>query len=391
MKDMKTKILNIIPKIENEIIELRQHIHENPELSGEEFETAEFICEYLSKINVKYTKNIAGCGVMAEIFGEKNETAEEKNKTVLFRADIDALPVCEAANVPYKSKKDGVMHACGHDVHTAVALGTVKVLNELKSEYAGCIKVIFQPAEETTGGALTMISEGILENPNVSASIAYHCDPDLPCGTFRVKEGPFYASPDNFYITVNGRGGHGAQPRLCINPIVVSAEIISKLTETFSTKTDNTVLSVCQMNSGSAPNIIPDIAKISGTVRTMTPKTRACAEKEIGIIAEEICKKHSAKSVYEFEKLYPPLINDSDICRLFKLSAEKYGKVIWGGEHTMAGEDFSYISERIPSALIRLGSGIGAPLHSAEFKADNSALKFGIAAAVDFLIEYLKN
>lgn len=399
MKDIKAEILNIASKIENEIIEARQKLHENPELSGEEFKTADFICEYLSKIKVKYRKNIAGCGVMAEIFGEKsgagkmldNVSAKTEPKTVLFRADVDALPVCEAADVPYKSKIDGVMHACGHDVHTAAALGICNVLSELKQEFDGCVKVIFQPAEETTGGALPMICEGVLENPKVSAAVAYHCDPDLPCGTFRIKEGPFYASPDNFYITVKGRGGHGAQPDLCINPITAAAKIVSRLTETFENLTDDTVLSVCQINSGSAPNVIPDIAKISGTVRTMTPISRENAEKEIENIAVEICKDCGAEYEYEFEKLYPPLINNSDICSRFKTSAEKYGTVVWGGAHTMAGEDFSYISERVPSALIRLGTGISAPLHSAEFKADSNALKYGIAAASDFIIEYLKN
>ena len=225
---------------------------------------ARLVYSKLDEMGIKYVSGIAENGICAYIYGNKNIEFESM-KSILIRADMDALPIDEVSDKPYKSQNKNVMHACGHDAHVAVLLGVCKVLNNFKDKFGGVVKAVFQPGEETSGGALPMIEEGVLENPHTDVCVALHCDSDLDCGTIRVKPGSLYASPDDFRITVKGKGGHGAEPHNCIDPIMISASIIQALNNLISRETDpfdNAVISVGSIHGGSATNIIPDSVEI---------------------------------------------------------------------------------------------------------------------------------
>ncbi len=396
MNNIQSKILSLIKEEEGNIINYRRHIHMNPELSFNEEKTAEYICNILDEINVPYIKNIGNTyGVMAFIGKRESEEA------ILIRADMDALPVFECTNREYASKVNGVMHACGHDCHTAILLGTIKVLKKLENEINGLVKFVFQPGEETDGGAEIMINEGVLENPKVSAAIALHTDPLVDCGKINIKDGPLYASPDEFDIIIKGKGGHGAEPELCINPIVVASEIIKELTNLTDKNTDSEnmrVVSICSAHSGNTTNVIPDSASITGTARAMTTKMRDFLELEIENIVKKVTEKYDVKYTYDFRKMFPPLINDKTVAEKIYNSAKTYLKdnAIYGGEHTMAGEDFSYFAQSVPSALFKLGcknekKSVNAPLHSSHFDIDEECMKYGVMIFSDFAIRYFLN
>lgn len=392
------KILDKVKSDEKLIIENRRHIHQNPELSFEEIQTMKYICQNLDSEGISYKANIAETGVVAEIHGEKSC---ENPKCLLIRADMDALPICEANDKPYASQNSGVMHACGHDAHTAILLETCRVLNAFRTEFSGTVKLVFQPGEETRGGAKPMIDSGILENPKVDACIALHMDSDIDTGKIRVKPSSLYASPDDFYITVKGRGGHGAEPHHCVDPIPIAAEIINSLMNIVSRDVnpfDEAVVSVCSVHSGSVTNVIPDRAEISGTARSLTNEVRELLELRIGQIAKGICLAHGAECEYTFSKLFPPLINDKDISEHFyNVACDLIGSenCIYGGEATMAGEDFSYFSQERPSLLFKLGCrneelGIVSPIHRNTFDIDESCMKYGAALFSAFALDFLK-
>ena len=391
------KVIDLInsktDEIYNACIEIRRHIHKNPELSFYEYETENYICEWLDKWGIEYKKDIAKTGVVAVINGNN------PGKTLLIRADMDALPIDEKSDKLYKSSNFGVMHACGHDVHTTILLGTAYVLNSIKEEFSGCVKLVFQPGEETTGGALPMINEGILENPTVDVCLALHCDPDLKCGTVRIKEGALYASPDEFTLKIIGKGGHAAKPQNCINPITVTSELVLQLNEfahNYVNSKDIGVLTIASYNSGTATNIIPDTAEITGTARAFDCETRKFLKENIGKISNSVCEKFGADIEYEFREMFPPLINDKDLSALvFKLSSQILGdnNCIFGGDKTMEGEDFAYFSERKPSVMIKLGcqseeSGIVNKLHNCSFDVKEDCIKSGIKVFAFFATNY---
>ena len=391
---MNNELYSLIEKIEKQIINDRRYVHKNPELSFKEYNTMEYICNRLDLIGVPYEKEVAGTGVVAQLDGGKT------GKCLLIRADIDALPVQEKNDIDYISVNDGVMHACGHDAHIAILLNTCDVLNQLKDMWKGTIKFVFQPGEETTGGAKPMIEYGVLKNPDVDACVALHVDPELNVGEIRVKEGPVYASPDNFEITINGRGGHGAEPHLTIDPIIISAQIINQLQTIVSRCTDpfsEAVVTVGSVHSGDTYNVIPDSAYLLGTARSFNNEIRDNLEKRIGEIAENICASYGAECIYNFIRLYPPLINNSEIAKnLFNSAIRCLGKenCIWGGTPSMAGEDFAYFSQKVPSAMFKLGCrnndmGINAPLHNPTFNIDEGCLKHGVAIFADFALNFL--
>lgn len=394
-----SEISEQINRIEAELKENRRYIHMHPELSFREYNTSSFIQKKLDEMGIKYVSGIAENGICAYIYGNKNIESESM-KSILIRADMDALPIDEVSDKPYKSQNKNVMHACGHDAHVAVLLGVCKVLNNFKDKFGGVVKAVFQPGEETSGGALPMIEEGVLENPHTDVCVALHCDSDLDCGTIRVKPGSLYASPDDFRITVKGKGGHGAEPHNCIDPIMISASIIQALNNLISRETDpfdNAVISVGSIHGGSATNIIPDSVEIQGTARSLTNEVRGFLKKRIGETADGICKTFGAECEYEYTELFPPLINDEKLAEnVYDSACRSIGKdkCVWGGAPTMAGEDFSYFSQNRPSVLFKLGCrnkslGIVNPIHHSSFDIDENCLKTGVKVFVGFVLDYL--
>ncbi len=394
-----SEISEQINRIEAELKENRRYIHMHPELSFREYNTSSFIQKKLDEMGIKYVSGIAENGICAYIYGNKNIESKSM-KSILIRADMDALPIDEVSDKPYKSQNKNVMHACGHDAHVAVLLGVCKVLNNFKDKFGGVVKAVFQPGEETSGGALPMIEEGVLENPHTDVCVALHCDSDLDCGTIRVKPGSLYASPDDFRITVKGKGGHGAEPHNCIDPIMISASIIQALNNLISRETDpfdNAVISVGSIHGGSATNIIPDSVEIQGTARSLTNEVRGFLKKRIGETAEGICKTFGAECEYEYTELFPPLINDEKLAEdVYDSACRSIGKdkCVWGGAPTMAGEDFSYFSQNRPSVLFKLGCrnkslGIVSLIHHSSFDIDENCLKTGVKVFVGFVLDYL--
>lgn len=377
----------------------RRFIHSRPELSFNEYGTASYVCKVLDGLNIPYVNNIAGTGICAVIQGKANKS-EAEPKTLLLRADMDALPITEVSDKEYKSQNKGVMHACGHDAHTSILLGICEILNASRDKFGGCAKLVFQPGEETSGGAKPMIDSGILENPNVDACIALHVDPEIDTGKLRIKSGSLYASPDDFKITVHGRGGHGAEPEKCVDPIVISADIIHALMNLVSREInpfDNAVITVGSICGGTASNIIPDTVEMTGTARSLTNDVRSYLKRRIGEVARGICATYNAQCDYEFTELFPPLINDAELSeKLYKSACKTIGtnNCILGGNATMAGEDFAYFSQERPSVLVKLGCrneamGITAPIHHSSFDIDESCMKTGIAVFSQFALDYL--
>ena len=328
----------------------------------------------------------------------KGEKYTENEKTLLIRADIDALPITETSDKEYKSQNDGVMHACGHDAHAAILLGACELINSFRNEFSGYVKFVFQPGEETDGGAEPMISEGILENPSVDACIALHIEPEILTGGIQVKPGSFYASPDDFSIKVIGKGGHAARPHNCINPISVAAKIITALSD-FACEEENAeaIVSVGKIDAGFASNIIPSTAEIIGTARSLTNEVRSYLKCKIGEIANSICKEYGASCEYKFIELYPPLINDNILSeRLYNIAKDyiDIDKSVFGGNATMLGEDFAYFAQKVPSVLFKLGcrneeKGIINPLHSDSFDIDENCLKIGVELFSAFALDFL--
>lgn len=388
------KSIKITDDVFKQAVQDRRYIHMNPELSFKEFNTSDYVCKRLDEMNVPYKRNIAGTGILAYLKGKKD------GKCLLLRADMDALPLEEKRESLYKSKNSGVMHACGHDAHTAILLNVCEVLSRMTDEFSGTIKFAFQPGEETKGGAEPMIKDGILEKPKVDAAAALHVEPELPAGKIRVKDDALYASPDDFYITINGRGAHGAEPQNSVDPIVAAAEIIMQLQTVVSRNLspfDTAAISVGSIHAGNATNVIPDTVEITGTARSLSPAVRNLLERRIGEIVKGVCDAHGAEFNYKFDRLFPPLINNTDICdMLYNAGVRCLGKenCVYGGAATMAGEDFAYFCENVPAALFKLGSGnvekgITAPIHSSEFDIDEDCIRVGISVLVDFALHFL--
>lgn len=368
-----------------EITQWRRHIHQNPELSFEEVKTGHFIAETLQKMGVEHTAGVAGTGVVALIKGKN-----PGKKTVALRADIDALPILEANEVPYKSQNPGVMHACGHDVHTASLLGAIKILHELRHSFDGTVKCLFQPGEEKLpGGASLMIKAGALENPKPLSIIGQHVHPPLRAGVIGLKSGRYMASADEIYVTVKGKGGHGAMPQECIDPILITAQILTALQQIVSRHNDPTVPSVLtfgKINSvGGATNIIPNAVQLEGTFRTMNEKWRADAHKKMKKMAESIAKAMGGACDFNIVKGYPVLFNHEVLTARTKKHAIEYlGKSnVVDLPMRMTAEDFAWYSQIMPACFYRLGTGnpergITSPIHTNTFDIDENALLTGM-------------
>ncbi len=366
----------------SEIIANRHHIHSNPELSFEEYNTCEFIVEKLKGIGLEPVKT-AKTGVTANIEGKN-----PGKKTIALRADMDALPIKEANDVPYKSKNEGVMHACGHDVHSSSLLGTAKILTELKDQFEGTIKLIFQPGEEKLpGGASILIKEGILKNPSPTSILGQHVMPLIPAGKVGFRKGMYMASADEIYVTVKGKGGHAAMPESNIDPILIASHIIVSLQQIISRHCSPkipSVLSFGHVLAEGATNVIPDEVKIKGTFRTLNEKWRFEAHNKMKKMAEGIAEAMGGSCDFDIIVGYPYLENDPFVTE----SAQNAAKDYLGEENVvdldlwMASEDFSFYSQEMPACFYRLGirneaKGITSGLHTPTFNIDETALEIG--------------
>ncbi|MEN3011680.1 amidohydrolase [Dictyoglomus thermophilum] len=388
--NIKEDIKEIMP----EVINIRRDLHMYPELGFQEYRTSEVISNYLEKLGLEVRRNIAKTGVLGILRGK------EEGKTILLRADIDALPLEELNNVPYKSKNKGIMHACGHDGHTAILLGTAKILAKYKEQLKGTVKFAFQPAEELPpGGAEPMIKEGILENPYVDKVYALHLANHIPIGKIGIRKGLFCAQADAFTIKVKGKGGHGSAPDKCIDPLIISTYIVQALQEIPAREIDPYtpfVLSVCKIQSGNAFNIIPEEAEIQGTVRSFDKNLAESVAKRIEKISQNIAEAFRGKVELEYQFGYPPGKNNEEEAEFVKKIAEEIvGKDnVIEEKPSMGGEDFSYFLEERPGAMFWLGSGneekgLNHPHHSPYFDFDENAMAIGIEMFVRIVLENL--
>jgi amidohydrolase len=366
---IKEKIQALAKDIFNDVVANRRHLHSHPELSFHEVETSVFVANKLEELGLEYHK-MADTGLVALIKGDK-----PSDQVVALRADMDALPITEANDVPYKSQNPGVMHACGHDVHTSSLLGVAKILTDLKSEFGGTIKLIFQPAEEKLpGGASLMIQEGVLENPKPQAVIGQHVMPLIDAGKVGFRAGKYMASTDELYVTVRGKGGHGAQPQQNVDPVIITAHILTALQTIISRSADPkspSVLSFGKVIANGATNVIPNEVYLEGTFRTMDEKWRSEAHMKIKKMAEGIAESMGGSCEFNIMRGYPFLINEEKLTAVTRANAEDYlGKEnvldldIW-----MAAEDFAYYSQVADSCFYRLGTrnearGITSSVHT---------------------------
>lgn len=364
-------------------VTLRRHLHANPELSYQEHKTARFVADTLRSFGLQPTEGIADTGVVALIEG-KNPS----RKVVALRADMDALPIVEQNNVPYKSTQLGVMHACGHDVHTSSLLITSRILNDLKDQFEGTFKLIFQPGEEKNpGGASIMIKEGVLENPRPASIIGQHVMPLIPVGKIGFREGMYMASCDEIYLKVIGKGGHGAAPELAIDPVVIASHIIVAMQQIISRNASPkqpTVLTFGKIIGDGATNIIPNEVNIAGTFRAMNEEWRESALKKITKLATAMAESMGGKCEVDLSRGYPYLENNPELTRRIKAAAAQYvGKEnVVDIDITLGAEDFSYYSQVIPASFYRLGTrneakGITSYVHTPTFDIDEDALKIG--------------
>ena len=377
------RIKSLSQEYSSEVVESRRHLHANPELSYQEYNTVKFVAEKLKGFGIPVTEGVATTGLLAEIKGRNSD-----QKSIALRADMDALPISETNDVPYKSKVAGVMHACGHDVHTASLLGTAKILNAVKDQFEGTVRLLFQPGEEKNpGGASYMIRDGALQNPQPSGIIGQHVFPLLPVGKIGFREGMYMASCDEIYLKVIGKGGHAAAPDLAIDPILMASHIIIALQQVISRNASPkqpTVLSFGNIIGKGATNIIPNEVNIAGTFRAMNEEWRASALKKIEKMAESIAEGMGGKCEVEISKGYPYLENNPELTRRIKRAAEAYvgPENVIDIDITLGAEDFSYYSQVIPASFYRLGTsnpakGITSYVHTPTFNIDEDALKIG--------------
>jgi amidohydrolase len=376
---------------------IREHLHAHPELSFKEYKTSDYIAATLDEIGLSYTRGVAGTGIVGVLEGTLRQAqgSVSAKKVLLLRADMDALPIAEQNEVPYRSKNEGVMHACGHDVHSACLLGALMILHELKNEWEGSIKFIFQPGEEVLpGGASLMIQEGILQQPKVGHAIAQHVFPSMESGKAGFRKGMYMASTDEIYITVKGKGGHAAMPAEYINPLLIASELLSTLhTDFMVTKKHQqakefvdapTVLAFGKIEGKGATNVIPGTVEIAGTFRTMNEAWRAEVHRLLAVTAAEIAGRWNAAIDVRVEKGYPYLVNDPELTEACIKAAQQY----LGKENVeelplrMTAEDFAFISQQVPSCFYRLGTGnkeknIVSGVHTSTFDIDAKALEMG--------------
>lgn len=382
--ELRVPIIKLAQDYFTEILEIRRHFHKNPELSFHESETSKFICEKLESYGIPYKAGYAKNGIIADITGKN-----PKGKLVALRADMDALPITEKNTFHFKSVNEGVMHACGHDAHMAILLGAAKILNSIKDNWSGKVRLIFQPAEEKIpGGAKQMLKEGIFNDRKPDYVIALHVDPTIESGKIGIRPGMYMASTDEVYITVTGKGGHAAIPDKITDTVLSAANIITGLQQLVSRKANPsipTVLSFGKIIANGATNIIPDKVSIEGTFRTFNESWRKDAHLKIKKMAQEIASTLETTADVEVLGGYPFLVNDPELSELIIRNATDYlGKEkIEALDPRMTAEDFSYFSQKHPSVMFRLGTGDHSkpavfPLHSDKFNIEEKSLQTGM-------------
>lgn len=366
----------------------REHMHRFPELSYAEFNTMNFVAEQLQQLGIPYQKEVAGTGVLAIIRSSKHQ---ETDSCIGLRSELDALPIIEQNTCDYKSTVEGVMHACGHDVHTAILLGTAEILFQNRELLKHPIKLFFQPGEEKNpGGASLMIAAGALHNPPVHEMLALHVFPEMEVGKVGFRSGLYMASCDEIYLTIHGKGGHGATPHQTIDPILIGAQLLTGLQQIVSRKCDPKipcVLSFGHFEALGATNVIPEKAVLKGTFRTMDETWRAEALELISTFVHSTCAQFGATASLEISKGYPFLENDPELTNRMKEKAQDY----FGGDQVeelpirLTSEDFSFYAQEIPVCFFRLGvrnedKGIVYGVHHPKFDIDSKALLVGMQA-----------
>ena len=382
--------------IEPEIVKTRRALHQRPELSYREVKTAKLVAKRLKALGIKTTEGVGGTGVVGILKGAK------KGKVVGLRADMDALPVTEMSDVPFKSQVNGVMHACGHDTHVAMLLGAAKILAKHRGELNGTVKFLFQPAEEHggKGGAKPMIEAGAMKNPKVDYDFGLHISNRCNSGEFGLRPGPLMAAPDGFKIKILGKGGHGSAPHETVDPIYVASQVIGGLQGVSSRMIDPVqpfVISVCSVHGGTKDNIIPDECVLEGTIRTLDSGVRAIAKRKVEEVATGVCRTFGARCEVEFiQDAYPITYNDPKATeRVIKVLKTIPGNKVKIVEPVLGGEDFSRFMEVAPGAFYFLGTknpkkGCVYPNHSSRFKVDEDVLKVGAASLAAVAMEFTK-
>ena len=390
------EIKQLANEIHGHVIEMRRHLHAHPELSFHEYETSSFVKARLDEMTISW-KPVAGTGIMALVKGDKSS-----DQVIALRADMDALPIQEINQVDYVSKNNGVMHACGHDVHTSSLLGTARILQSIKNKFGGTIKLIFQPGEEKfPGGASLMIKEGVLTKPQPSAVIGQHVSPMVDTGKIAIRKGKFMASMDEIFVTVRGKGGHGAQPHHNIDPVIITAHILIALQQIVSRMANPglpTVLSFGKLIANGSINVIPDEVYIEGTFRTLEETWRAEAHKRIKKIAENIADSMGGTCDCKIVRGYPFLINEENLTMQVQSFAREYlgNENVIDADIWMAAEDFAWYSQSADSCFYLLGignkeKGIVSSLHTPTFNIDEGALAVGAGLMAYIALKRLGN
>ncbi len=412
--------IEITPELDSWLRETRRYIHMNPELSLDETNTARLVSGHLKELGIKHKTGVGGDGrpfladpkvLEAAGFQLKPMTGgtgllatiegRAPGKTLLIRADMDALPIVEQNDTPYRSTKTGAMHACGHDAHTTVLMGVAEVLNGLRDQFDGTVKLMFQPGEEGSAGALAMIHDGILDDPPVDAALALHVDNEIPVGSIGVAAGTLMANGDVMRVVVHGVGGHAAFPHRAVDPVVVSAHILVALQEIVSREIDpfdSAVVTFGAINSGTQNNIIPASARLEGTVRTFKASVQDHIERRIGEIARGVAESMRAEADVSYLRWYPSLTNDETMSEIVREAAtERLGADhVTTLEPTFGGEDFAFVSQKVPSCMFRLGvanaeRGITYSVHHPRFDLDEDALAVGVEVMCAAALRYLNS
>jgi amidohydrolase len=392
---MLNRIKELSISISSRLVEIRRHIHAHPELSGEEYQTAAFIAGVLSANGLHVEEGIGRTGVIGELKG-----TQSSDNILAIRTDMDALPIQERTNLEYASRIPGVMHACGHDIHTTVGLGTAMILSQIASELGGKVRFIFQPAEEIAQGANWMVKDGVMNN--VAAILGLHVFPSIPAGSVGIRYGALTAAADDLEIIIIGESGHGARPHEAIDAIWIASQVITSLQQAIS-RTQNplrpVVLSIGKINGGRAPNVIADRVQLLGTVRSLHPETRNNLPDWIEKIVSNVCNSYNAKYQVNYRQGVPSVQNDNALTQLLQSAAEEAwtnDRVQILPEPSLGAEDFSIYLEHAPGAMFRLGVGyeeriINHPLHHPQFEVDESAIMTGVVTLAYAAYKYWLN